>query len=209
MKKLVVLLVVVMALSMIASVPTVQTMNLTFMQPCKPASGSPALAEWRISNPNSVPVSYTVEKAGTGQILSGVAPVGQSFFTTPWGAQTLILKTVGAGEKVKAGGDSFNGTICPTSCKLEKQNYGLAELWSVDGDYATMYIYPDANGNLPIGIGVERQQCVLGWVAARSGMFDFVYKNTCTGEYLFNGKPITPRADVLKKGVCARNGACR
>jgi hypothetical protein len=156
----------------------------------------------------------------------GASVAGFTYPNTPWGytygegEQGFIVQNGnpgGSGQKVilhltcakPAPVATPEPTVPPTSCKLVKQNYGLAELWSVDGDYATMYIYPDANGYLPLGIGVERQQCVLGWVAVRSGMFDFVYKNTCTGEYLFNGKPITPRADVLKKGVCARNGACR
>jgi hypothetical protein len=92
------------------AVPVV-ALNLTFMQPCKPAEGTPALAEWRITNPNAFSVAYTVDKAGTGQILSGTAPAGQSFFTTPWGTQTLILKWAG-GQKNKAGGDTYNGTDC-------------------------------------------------------------------------------------------------
>lgn len=99
-------------------------------------------------------------------------------------------------------------TPAPPKCGFVKQNYGFAELWSSSGEYATMYIYPDENGNLPAGVGVERQLCVLGWQAVHSGVFDFVYKDTCTGEYFFNGKEVTPRADVLKFGVCQRGGAC-
>ena len=93
-------------------------------------------------------------------------------------------------------------------CELRQANYGLMELFGPNGEYDTMYIYPDANGDLPIGIGVDRQQCVLGWTAVRSGARDFVYRDTCTGDYFFNGFNVTPRPDVLKKGVCARNGAC-
>jgi hypothetical protein len=109
-------------------VPTV-ALNLTFMQPCQPAEGTPALAEWRITNPNSFPVPYTVDKAGTGQILSGTAPAGQSFFTTPWGAQTLILKWAG-GQNTKAGGDSYNGTMC----------YAPTVDWVLIGDCGGVYI---------------------------------------------------------------------
>ncbi len=94
-------------------------MNLTFMRPCEPAEGTPELAEWRVRNPNAFDVPYTVEKAGTGQILSGVAPAGDSFFTTPWGAQTLILEWE-SGSKTKAGGDSYNG-VCYEVCNPDSQ----------------------------------------------------------------------------------------
>jgi hypothetical protein len=72
-----------------------------------------------------------------------------------------------------------------------------------------MYIYPDPKtGELPQAVGVQRQLCVLGWEAEREGYFGFVYRNSCTGKYTWNGLDVTPRPDVLKHGVCARNGAC-
>ena len=91
--------------------PEIQNLNLTFMQPCQPIEGVPTQAEWRVRNPNDFSVDYTVDKAGTGEILSDEAPSGDSFFYTIWGAQTLILKWEG-GQKTKAGGDSYNGTMC-------------------------------------------------------------------------------------------------
>ena len=98
--------------------------------------------------------------------------------------------------------------VPPKTCELVRQDYGLGELWGPDGQYATMYIYPDKYGNLPIGIGVQRQLCVLGWEAVRSGYFGFVYRDSCTGDYVWKGVDVTPRPDVLKHGVCARDGAC-
>lgn len=91
--------------------PEIQNLNLTFMQPCEPIEGVPSQAEWRVRNPNDFYVDYTVDKAGTGQIREDEAPPGDSFFYTAWGAQTLILKWEG-GQKIKAGGDSYNGTMC-------------------------------------------------------------------------------------------------
>jgi hypothetical protein len=93
-------------------------------------------------------------------------------------------------------------------CLEVQQPYGLAELYGPGGQYATMYIYPDKYGNLPTGIGVERQLCVLGWQANQSGYFGFVYRNSCTGAYTWHGVDVSPRPDVLKRGVCARAGAC-
>jgi hypothetical protein len=94
--------------------PRPQNLNLTFMQPCQPAEGQPpvTMARWRVRNPNAFAVDYAVDKAGTGQILSGTAPAGDSFFETPWGAQTLILKW-SSGSNTKAGGNTYNGTVCP------------------------------------------------------------------------------------------------
>jgi len=211
MKKLIVLMVLLcMVLPTSVSAKTDMELDialtLTFMPPCK-SGGTPDYAEWRVRNPNSYPVDYTVLKLGTGQILSGTAPAGYSFFHTPWGEQTLILLFFDFGSSPETGGDSYSGSC--GSCDLVKQSYGLAELWGPSGQYATMYIYPDVDGKLPIGIGVGRQQCVLGWTAVRSGYFGFVYKDPCTGEYTWNKKDVTPRSDVLKKGVCARNGSCR
>lgn len=206
--------------------PSIAKLNLTFMQPCKPAEGTPQLAEWRITNPNAFSVAYTVEKYGTGQILSGTAPAGQSFFTTPWGAQTLILKWNG-GSVTKAGGNTYNGKTCPVDpceynpqipkddplcvppppkkeCKLEQQSYGLAALFFPVHGWQTVYFYEE----IPIGIGVERQLCIFGETAINEGAFDWVYRDSCTGEYFWNGQNVTPRPDVLKDGVCARNGAC-
>ena len=91
--------------------PKIENLNLTFMQPCEPIEGVPSQAEWRVRNPNDFYVDYTVDKAGAGQILADEAPPGDSFFYTAWGAQTLILKWEG-GQKIKAGGDSYNGTMC-------------------------------------------------------------------------------------------------
>jgi hypothetical protein len=90
----------------------VEDLKLTFMQPCEPTEGEPEQAEWRVRNPNDFAVQYSVERAGEGEILSGVAPAGDSFFYTDWGSQTLILKWE-TGSNTKAGGDSFNGTMCP------------------------------------------------------------------------------------------------
>lgn len=88
-------------------------LNLTFMQPCKPAEGTPLQARWRVSNPNSFSVLYDVSKAGTGVIMSNMTALpGDNFFNTPWGAQTLII-TWDGGSNTKAGGDSYNGTNCP------------------------------------------------------------------------------------------------
>lgn len=98
-------------------VTPVENLNLTFMQPCEPLEGEPEQAEWRVRNPNAFPVEYDVWKAGTGYILTDqVAPPGDSFFYTPWGAQTLKIEWLDENEnlksKTKAGGDSYNGQFC-------------------------------------------------------------------------------------------------
>ena len=94
-------------------------------------------------------------------------------------------------------------------CLEVQQPYGMAQLFGPGNQFGLMYIYPDPKtGELPEAIGVQRQLCVLGWVAEREGYFGFVYRNSCTGKYTWNGLDVTPRPDVLKTGVCARNGAC-
>lgn len=96
----------------------------------------------------------------------------------------------------------------PETCKWTGTGFGLFLLEGPDGQLATMYVYEDKNGQLPIGIGVERQKCVLGWVAVNTPYADKVWRNTCTGEFRWNGETFTPRRDVLKDGVCQRNGEC-
>jgi hypothetical protein len=71
-----------------------------------------------------------------------------------------------------------------------------------------MYVYADENGKLPIGISVQRQECVLGWVAVNTPYAGWVYKNPCTGEYKWNDQTFTPRRDVIKHGVCDRSQPC-
>ena len=94
-------------------------------------------------------------------------------------------------------------------CVDVQQPYGMAQLFGPDNQWGLMYIYPDPKtGELPQAVGVQRQLCVLGWEAEREGYFGFVYRNSCTGAYTWNGMNVTPRPDVLKKGVCARSGAC-
>lgn len=113
-KVLTVVLLVSMAISTVAmACVQIERLNLTFMQPCEPADGSnPEQARWRVRNPNDFEVTYDVWKAGEGIIMEDqTAPPGDSFFYTPWGAQTLKI-IWGGGSKTKAGGDTFNGEIC-------------------------------------------------------------------------------------------------
>lgn len=114
--------------------PVIENLKLTFMQPCEPTEGEPAQAEWRVRNPNDFAVDYTVDKAGTGQILSGTAPAGDSFFYTAWGTQTLILKWAND-STTKSGGDSFNGTMCPAEVADLKLTF-MQPCEPVDGEPA-------------------------------------------------------------------------
>lgn len=97
--------------------PPPQKLELTFMPPCEPADGSlPVQAEWRIRNNSDSPVEFWVTIPRVATIHSGEAPVGDSFFYTPWGAQTLYLFFM-VGFDIETGGDSFDGTICPEESK--------------------------------------------------------------------------------------------
>lgn len=109
--------------------PEPKALNLTFLQPCEPAEGTPEFAEWRIRNPNDFAVDVVVQKAGDGTVFEGSAPAGDSTFKTPWGAQTLILKWDG-GQKVKAGGDSYNGQSCTCQSTIRRQTVEYGE-WTV------------------------------------------------------------------------------
>lgn len=95
----------------------VERLRLTFIQECGTGEGAatpPTEAIWRIRNSNSVPVDYTLSVGWSG---SGTAPVGDSFFTTPWGARTVKLTTVGGGQDTKAGGDTFlTAETAPEKC---------------------------------------------------------------------------------------------
>lgn len=102
-------------------------------------------------------------------------------------------------------------TLCPKvveECKWKGTGFGLFLLEGPDGQMATMYVYEDENGKLPIGISVDRQECVLGWVAVNTPFAGKVWRNTCTGAFRWNGQEFFPRTDVLKDGVCARSGEC-
>jgi hypothetical protein len=96
----------------------------------------------------------------------------------------------------------------PEECKWTGTGFGLFLLEGPDGQLATMYVYEDENGDLPIGIGVERQKCVLGWVAVNTPFHGKVERDTCTGAFRWNDQVFFPRADVLEDGVCQRNGEC-
>lgn len=145
----------------------------------------------------------------------------------PWGTSTTLFIVIRGDEHQAVaqplGGDVVVGSMTkPTDCeqpeptpepkkecKMVQQPYGMAELFGPNGQRGLMYIYPDPKtGELPGAVGVQRQLCVLGYEAVREGYFGFVYRNSCTGVYTWNGMDVTPRPDVLKHGICARNGAC-
>lgn len=118
--------------------PDIKNLNLTFMQPCEPAEGTPDQAEWRISNPNDFAVEVFVTKAGDGTVYGPVSVgPGNTFFYTPWGSQTLILHWDG-GSKTKAGGDSYNGTSCYVTCSETVQTgpFGLTGWYNVGAPYS-------------------------------------------------------------------------
>ena len=86
-------------------------LRLTFIQECCTGDGAadpPATVEFRLRNSNSEAVAYELRQAGGGVIQSGDLAPGDSFVSFPYGARTLILRTVPTGaEDTKAGGNTF------------------------------------------------------------------------------------------------------
>ncbi|MCC5949952.1 MAG: hypothetical protein JJT89_15980 [Nitriliruptoraceae bacterium] len=98
---------------------------LTFMQPCEPVTGEPEAAEWRVRDRAELALdgAITVEWSSTNGEEGSLDFTGEGdqFFTTAWGTQTMVISVDGTEVDVKAGGDSFNGTTCPTpSITLDK-----------------------------------------------------------------------------------------
>lgn len=89
-------------------------LNLTFSQEC-PQPGDPSSwrASWFVTNPNAFEVAFTVDRHGgtANPVATGTAAAATTtYFTTPWGAQTLILKwqdeNGATTSTTKAGGDT-------------------------------------------------------------------------------------------------------
>lgn len=77
----------------IAEVQPLTPLLLTFMQDC-----DPAVNVWRVRNPNPGPVMTDP---------FGEVPPGDSFYSRPGGAETIVLKWDG-GQNTKAGGNDGN-----------------------------------------------------------------------------------------------------
>lgn len=82
--------------------PIVVKMVLTYIEECAPDQDN----TWRVRNPSSVDVPYMVR--GSNEVR--IAPPGDSFFTTPRGAETMIIdwgggtSGVATGSQTKAAG---------------------------------------------------------------------------------------------------------
>jgi len=98
----------------------------------------------------------------------------------------------------------------PPECEWKGTGTAVFELWSgpdYTGDYALMYVYDFGNG-YPEGVSVDRQECVLGWVAQTdTGPWE-IDKNTCSGNLRWHGLEFTPSERVIRHQACARDGEC-
>lgn len=95
-------------------------------------------------------------------------------------------------------------------CEWKGTGTAVFELWSgpdYTGDYATMYVYDFGDG-YPEGVSVQRQSCVLGWVAQTdTGPWE-IDRNTCSGNLRWHGLEFIPSERVIRHQACARDGEC-
>jgi LPXTG-motif cell wall-anchored protein len=75
------------------------TMNLTYMTGCAPDSTN----TWRTRNGSTFAVPFTLEYVGQSMLISGIAPVGDSFLETPRMDATAILRWGGGDSGIIAG----------------------------------------------------------------------------------------------------------
>jgi hypothetical protein len=125
--------------------------------------------------------------------------------THGWGNAQRYIDLDKAGQKWALCPSTVPET--PEECEWVEMPFGIVELEMAGGRMEWVYVYP-TDGELPGGVSIDRQLCLYGEIAEQSHEIDFVYKNTCTGEFMFDGETWIPRADVLKDGVCNRSGEC-
>lgn len=86
-----------------AAVPA--PLQLTYITGCAPDADN----TWRVRNPNATPVAVTWANSAGTQSGAFDAPTGDSFFSTPRGAETMVLRFPG-GQTTKASGTDIPAT---------------------------------------------------------------------------------------------------